>query len=115
MKIFVIGYGHSMCDKRVKRTVKALSKFSDVFYQYLDGKDDNQSCKDELRNVKLLPIKYPGKSQNVFHWVMKWRNFDKKLWNMLQKAKVDCVYFHQIPFTLEKIFIKAKKQKLRII
>jgi len=43
VKIFIIGYMHPKYDKRVFRTVKALSKDNEVIYQYWTDKEEIES------------------------------------------------------------------------
>ncbi len=117
MKILVVGYEHPMCDKRTKRSVKALSKvFSEVYYQFMVRRQDSFSCSKEFGdNVRLISTYHPGKSKDPIRWLIKWKKFDRKLWNMIDKISPDYVYFHNIPFTIEKLFKLSKSRGIGLI
>ncbi len=116
LKSFVIGYEHPICDKRTLRSVLALSKLGEVHYQYLDVKSVNINCIEKLpANVILLPMKKAEHSTNVIHWYRKWRKFDKKLLEQLNKIKPNLVYFHAMPLTLTYLFKKAKTLNATVV
>jgi len=52
-KVLIIGYMHSKYDKRVYRTVQALSKYAKVIYQYVVKEKESEY---EEGNVRYVPI-----------------------------------------------------------
>ncbi|MBM7560330.1 hypothetical protein JOC61_002143, partial [Marinitoga litoralis] len=53
MKILIIGYMHPKYDKRVFRTVKALSKENEIIYQYITPGIEKEYTE---KNIKYIPI-----------------------------------------------------------
>jgi hypothetical protein len=52
-KVLIIGYMHLKYDKRVYRTVQALSKYAKVIYQYVMKEKESEY---EEGNVRYVPI-----------------------------------------------------------
>lgn len=109
MKVLVIGYNHTMNDKRVLRTVKAFKKIGKVFYQYSGSKFI------DLDNVEPFPLEKP-KSANKFKRIVQRRNFDKAILKLTKELDYDVAYFHSFSASLPiKIFKEIKNQGKKLI
>ena len=113
-KILIVGYYHSKHDKRVFRTVKALSKKSIVSYQYLSDKDSEVYYEN---NIKYIPISFNiTPSENILKKAMKRIRFDKKILKMIESEDFDILYMHHfLPIFPLKPFKIAKKRRKKII
>jgi len=82
LKILVIGYLHKKYDKRVFRTVCALSKKHEIVYQYRSEKIEESYMED---NIKFLPIYYiRDKKTPPLKELLKRRGFDSKIMNIIK-------------------------------
>lgn len=113
-KILIIGYYHSKNDKRVFRTVKALSKKCQVSYQYLSNEESKIYSEN---NVRYIPVSFNIKpSENILKKALKRLNFDKKILNIIQNEDFDILYMHHfLPIFPLKPFKMAKKRKKKIV
>ncbi|WGS66038.1 glycosyltransferase family protein [Marinitoga aeolica] len=114
MTILIIGYMHPKYDKRVLRTVKALSKENKVIYQYWTNNDETEY---EESNVTYIPIKYTKNIQaNPMIKLKNRRKLDKKIVNMIKNYDYDILYMHHFLASrpLEPFKI-AKKRNKKII
>ncbi len=92
MKILVVGYMHPKYDKRVFRTVKALSKNNEVIYQYWT----NQHEKGYIEgNIKYIPIYYVKNTHdNPMKKLRRRRSLDKDIKDIVKNEKYDVLYMH---------------------
>ena len=113
-KILIIGYYHLKKDKRVFRTVKALSKKCQVSYQYLSNEDNKISFEN---NTKYIPIFLNiNPSENIFKKAIKRIKFDKKILKIIKNEDFDILYMHHFlpTFPLKPFKFVKKKQKIII-
>ncbi|PLV59320.1 glycosyltransferase [Thermotoga sp. KOL6] len=112
MKVLIIGYTHSKNDKRVFRTVQALSKRCRVIYQYLTEKKEHPI---EEGNIEYLPVCYI-REENLLKKFFKRRNFDKMICKLVAEEDYDILYMHHFPATKPiEPFKIAKKRGKKII
>ncbi|KLO21172.1 glycosyltransferase [Marinitoga sp. 1155] len=114
MTILIIGYMHPKYDKRVYRTVKALSKENKVIYQYWTDKDEEEYIEE---NIKYLPIKYKKNIQaSPIIKLKNRRKLDKKILKIIQAYDYDILYMHHFFASMPiEPFRIAKKRKKKII
>ena len=113
-KILIIGYYHSKKDKRVFRTVKALSKKCQVSYQYLSNEDNKISFEN---NTKYIPVFFnTNPSENIFKKAIKRIKFDKKILKIIKNEDFDILYMHHfLPIFPLKPFKIARKREKKIV
>ncbi len=91
-KVLVIGYMHPKYDKRVFRTVQALSKYAKVIYQYLSDKSEREH---EEGNVRYVPIQWAENiNANAIAKLWKRRTLDKKIMGLIKNTEFDILYMH---------------------
>ncbi len=115
MKILIIGYMHQKYDKRVYRTVKALSKEHEIIYQYwTKNSKEKEHIEDNVvfkpvyyvKNLKISPVK------KIFNRI----NLDKKIIQMIKIYDYDILYMHSFLTSKPvKAFKIAKNRKKKII
>ena len=114
MKILIIGYMHPKYDKRVFRTVKALSKQYKVIYQYWVS---DFELPYEENNIEYKPIEY--KKNTKASPIIKLKNrikLNKKIINMIKSYDYDILYMHHfLASSPIKPFKIAKKQNKKVI
>lgn len=92
LKILIIGYMHPKNDKRVFRTVKALSKDNEVIYQYWADKSEEKYSDG---NIQYVPIYYVKNIQdNPMRKLRRRRDLDKKILDIVKKEDYDLLYMH---------------------
>ncbi|WP_448377126.1 glycosyltransferase [Fervidobacterium sp.] len=112
MKVLVIGYMHQKDDKRVFRTVKALSTKAEVIYQYF-SKDETEPYKDG--NILYYPLKKETR-KGILKKMMSRYKFDSSIVKLIEKEEYDILYLHGFPFTKPLAGFKiAKKRGKKII
>lgn len=114
LKILVIGYLHKKYDKRVFRTVDALSKNHEVIYQYCSEKIEEPYFED---NINFVPVHYVrDKDTPPLKELLKRRSFDSEILNMIKSEDFDVLYLHHFLATkpLEPFKI-AKKLGKKIV
>lgn len=113
MKIFIIGYMHPKYDKRVFRTVKALSKDNEVIYQYWTDKEEIESKEG---NIFYKPIKYEKNVKaNPILKLMRRRKLDKKIVEMIKNYDYDIVYFHHFLASRPLAPFKVAKKRDKVV
>lgn len=113
-KILIIGCMHPKYDKRVFRTVKALSKNNKIIYQYVTYNNEKEY---EEGNIIYKPTPYTKNLKaNILIKLKNRRGFDKKIMNMVQNYDYDILYMHHFLASrpLEP-FQVAKKRSKKII
>lgn len=108
MKIAVVGFLHPREDKRVMRTVRALSNLGEVTYLYWTEKKEN-SCSSN--GVKYIPFLH--KIQRG-HPLREWNSRKKheyEIINYLTNHEFDVVYIHHYATTQTLAPYKALKKK----
>ena len=113
-KILIIGYYHSKNDKRVFRTVKALSEKSQVAYQYLSSEDSEIYFEN---NIKYIPIRFNiNLSDNSLKKAIKRIKSDRKILKIIKNEDFDILYMHHfLPIFPLKPFKIAKKKGKEIV
>ncbi|ACM22227.1 Putative uncharacterized protein [Thermotoga neapolitana DSM 4359] len=112
VKILVIGYMHSRDDKRVFRTVRALSKRWKVIYQYRTKESESGF---EERGIEYIPLKCEN-TGSVLRKLSERRIFDEKICHLVEREDYDVLYLHHFPATKPlKPFLITKKQGKKII
>lgn len=107
--ILVIGYMHTKEDKRVYRTVKALSNYSKVIYQYLTEVPEKVYEED---NVTYLPIYWrENKNATLMAKLFKRRKLDHKILNLIEQQDFDVLYMHHFLPTIPILPFKIAKQR----
>lgn len=113
MKILIIGYMHPKYDKRVFRTVKALSKDNEIMYQYWTDKEET-----EYKEGKIFykPIKYKKniKANSIIKLIRR-RKLDKKIVEMIKKYDYDIVYFHHFLASRPIAPFKVAKKRNKVV
>ncbi|MCX7654208.1 MAG: glycosyl transferase family 1 [Fervidobacterium sp.] len=90
--VLIVGYMHSKYDKRVFRTVQALSKYTKVVYQYITEDYEKPS---EIDNVFYYPIRW--KEQTGISQVKKFfqrRKLDDQIIKLIFSTNFDILYLH---------------------
>jgi len=110
----IIGYTHDKYDKRVFRTVQALSKVSKVIYQYLTYTDEPPY---EEGNVRYLPTKcVDSREGNPLKKLFDRRPLDKEIYRLIATEEYDVLYMHHFLATIPlKPFEIAKKRGKKIV
>ncbi|RLL85279.1 glycosyltransferase [Petrotoga sp. Shatin.DS.tank11.9.2.9.3] len=111
MRILIIGYMHPKFDKRVYRTVRSLSKFHEIIYQYWTDKDEKEYIDG---NIKYMPIKYTkGTKGNPLKKLINRRPLDKKICDLVTNENYDILYMHHFLASrpLEPFKIAKKRNK----
>ncbi|AGL49534.1 glycosyl transferase family 1 [Thermotoga maritima MSB8] len=112
MKVLVIGYMHPRNDKRVFRTVQALSKRSEVIYQYWTEKEE---LPFKENNIRYIPVKCSNRG-NIFQKAVKRKQVDEKIRHLVETEDYDILYMHHFPATKPlKPFVVAKKRGKKIV
>lgn len=115
MKSLIIGFMHKKTSKRVLRTVKAISKFSDKV-EYLfwsDSHSDNKS--KQIGNIKYVPFYCPANSFGSLQKMKFRKNYEKQMLNYLDRKVYDLVYFHHYPSIYVSDFFKLFLNRAKII
>jgi glycosyltransferase involved in cell wall biosynthesis len=113
-KILIIGCMHPKYDKRVFRTVKALSKNNQIIYQYVTYNDEKEY---EEGNILYKTTPYTKNLKaNILIKLKNRRGLDKKIVYMVQNYDYDILYMHHFLASrpLEPFRI-AKKRNKKII
>ena len=113
MKVTILGYNHSVNDKRVLRTVRAISKECEVVYiyrRYPHLLDEERKLEKELINVKFVPIEKKGRGG------LSRLLFDKENVSAVLDNDTDIWYFHRVPYLFPLLLFKeGRKRGKRII
>lgn len=113
MKILVIGYMHPKNDKRVFRTVRALSERCEVIYQYWTDKDEKEYVDG---NVRYMPVKYTKNTKgNYIVEYMRRIKFDRLILDMIENFEYDVVYFHHFLASLPVEAFEVAKRRGKMI
>ena len=117
MRILVIGYMHAKFDKRVYKTVEALSKRHEVIYQYWTDRNEEQAQFEEKTNIKYVPVIYTkGTQGNPLKKLMNRRRLDKRISQLIEQEEYDILYMHHFLASRPlKPFKIAKTKKKKII
>ncbi|APT76117.1 hypothetical protein LN42_06775 [Marinitoga sp. 1137] len=116
-QIIVVGYMHKFKDKRVWKTVEILSKEFFVHYVFWEDKPFKY---EEIKNVKLYPLKYNYDKNNqikdIFNRIEYEKNICKTVKRIFTKNNIKYLYIHHFgyfkPFCLYKI---AKAKNIKVI
>ncbi|KAF2961775.1 glycosyl transferase family 1 [Fervidobacterium sp. 2310opik-2] len=113
-KVLIVGYYHPKNDKRVFRTVEALSKVCNVSYQYIS---DNENDIHVKNNIKFIPILFRINAQdNVLKKALKRIKFDLKVLKVIESEDYDILYMHHfLPMFPLKPFKSAKSKKKMVV
>ncbi len=114
MKILIIGYMHLKYDKRVFRTVEALSKNNKLIYQY---RVDRYEEEYKQGNVTYKPIlcTYDPKDSYLKEFIDR-KTVDKIIIDMIKNYDYDILYMHHFLATAPiKAFKIAKKRNKKVI
>lgn len=106
--ILVIGYMHTKEDKRVYRTVKALSNCSKVVYQYLTELPEKVY---EEGNIIYLPIEWKEDATSLIKLFKERRRLDSKILNLIERQDFDILYMHHFLPTMPILPFKIAKQR----
>ncbi|MEN3042703.1 MAG: glycosyl transferase family 1 [Fervidobacterium sp.] len=90
--VLIIGYMHPKYDKRVFRTVQAISKYAKVIYQYITEEYEKPNV---FNNVFYYPIQW--KEQNGISQVKKFfqrRKLDDQIIKLIFSTNFDILYLH---------------------
>ena len=113
MKVAILGYDHSVDDKRVFRTVKTLSKYHDVVYVYRQDeskKEIEEELKREYPHIEFVPIVLKERSPRGIY------TFDKENVEAVIESDADVWYLHTAPDTRPlQLFTEGKRRGKRII
>jgi len=90
-KVLIIGYLHPKYDKRVYRTVQALSKYAKVIYQYMVKEKESEY---EEGNVRYVPIEEQSEPPNILAKFQRRRKFDKQVVDLIKNTDFDVLYMH---------------------
>ncbi len=114
-KVLIVGYYHPKNDKRVFRTVEALSKICAVSYQYISD-NENEDIYVE-NNTKLIPIFFRINTQeNVLKKALKRIKFDLKVLKVIESEEYDILYMHHyLPMFPLKPFKWARLKKKIVV
>ena len=114
MTILIIGYTHDKYDKRVFRTVQALSKVGKVIYQYLTYADEPPY---EEGNVRYFPTKcVDNREGSPLKKLFDRRPLDKKIYRLIATEEYDVLYMHHFLATIPlKPFEIAKRRGKKIV
>jgi len=92
--ILIIGYMHPKYDKRVFRTVKALSKYAKVVYQYITDNDHVEKT-DSSENIIYYPIYWcEDPNTSVFKKLFQRRKLDEQIIELIESMDFDILYMH---------------------
>ncbi|QIV77658.1 glycosyltransferase family 4 protein [Fervidobacterium pennivorans] len=113
-KVLMIGYMHTKYDKRVFRTVQALSKYAKVIYQYLTDKSEHEY---EEGNVWYVPIRwYEDINANAIAKLWKRRMLDRTIMEFIKKTEFDILYMHHfLPTRPIEPFRYAKRNGRKVV
>ena len=111
LKVLVIGYMHSKYDKRVHRTVEALSRRCEVIYQYLSSEEEPS----EEESIRYIPIKHVL-DHNIVKELIKRRALDRKICHLVEYEDYDILYLHHFPTTKPaEPFKIARRRKKKVV
>jgi len=113
-KVLIIGYMHPKYDKRVYRTVQALSKYAKVIYQYVVKEKESEY---EEGNVRYVPIeKRSEPTKNILAKLQRRRKFDKQVVDLIKNTDFDILYMHHfLPSKPIEPFEYAKSIGKRVV
>ncbi|QTA38894.1 glycosyl transferase family 1 [Thermosipho ferrireducens] len=115
MTILVIGYMHPKGDKRVFRTVKALSKKAKVIYQYWTDNFFEKSKSEG--NIQYVPVySEEDVKANPLKKLVNRRTLDKQILRMISFYEYDILYMHHFLASMPvEPFKIAKKRGKKVI
>ncbi len=96
MKVLIIGYTHPKFDKRVFRTVQALSRVAQVYYQYLTYKPEESINEGNIHYIPVYKIQY---RRNIVRKYRSRRSLDKAIMNLVENSDYNLLYLHHFPAT----------------
>ena len=112
-KVLIIGYMHPKYDKRVYRTVQALSKYAKVIYQYVVKEKESEY---EEGNVRYVPIEGRSEPTNILAKFQMRRKFDKQVVDLIKNTDFDILYMHHfLPSKPIEPFEYAKSIGKRVV
>ncbi len=104
---------HPKYDKRVFRTVKALSKDNEIIYQYWTDKEETEYKEG---NILYKPIKYEKNIKaNPIIKLIRRRKLDKKITEMIESYDYDIVYFHHFLASRPIAPFKIAKKRNKVV
>jgi len=113
VKVAILGYDHPVDDKRVFRTVKAISKYHDVVYIYRQDagkKEIEEKLKREYPHVEFVPVVLKERSPEGIY------AFDKENVEAVIESDADVWYLHTAPDTRPlQLFTEGKRRGKRLI
>lgn len=109
VRVLILGYSHLKYDKRVFRTVQALSKNAEVIYQFLSISEEHPY---EDGNVNYVPL-FKRSAKSFLDKVVKRVNFDKAIEKLVTETDFDVLYLHDFPITAPLAVFKAGRKKAR--
>ncbi|MDO7975795.1 glycosyltransferase [Oceanotoga teriensis] len=113
MTFFIVGYMHPKYDKRVYRTVRALSESNKVIYQYITKEEEFEYIEG---NIKYIPIVYGKRLSSNFQEFKRRKVLDEKIFKMIEDFDYEVLYMHHfLPTKPILPFKLAKKKGKRII
>lgn len=112
MKTLVVGYNHTLKDKRVMRTVETFSKLGHVYYQFSGGIDLSAAQRNsDIQNFSLCRDEMPGTNK-----LIKRIRFDREILRLVEELDYDLAYFHSFPASQPvKIFREVKKRGKKLL
>lgn len=105
MNTLIIGYNHSLHDKRVYRTVEAFRKLGKVYYQY-----SGEISSDEVSNVVLISNRKSA-TRSTVERIRSRFNFDQRIMSLVRELDYDIAYFHGFPSTMPTRVMKEVKKR----
>ncbi len=109
VKVLILGYTHLKYDKRVFRTVQALSKYAEVIYQFLSVSKEHP-YKDG--NVNYVPL-FKRSSKNFLDKVVKRVSFDRAIEKLVTETDFDVLYLHDFSSTAPLAVFKCGRKKAK--
>jgi len=105
LNTLIIGYNHSLHDKRVYRTVETFRKLGKVHYQY-----SGEISSDKVSNVALIPNR-KSVTRSTVERIRSRFNFDKRIMSLVRELDYDIAYFHGFPSTMPTRVMKEVKKR----
>ena len=96
MKIAIVGFLHYKEDKRVMRTVKALSKLGEVTYLYWSEKKEDIYCSN---GIIYVPFFHRVQKDHPLHEWNSRKKHESEIINFLREHEFDIIYFHHFATT----------------
>ncbi|SDH78404.1 Glycosyltransferase involved in cell wall bisynthesis [Fervidobacterium changbaicum] len=111
VNVLIIGYLHDKYDKRVFRTVNALSKRAKVMYQYFS----KQPAKPYYEgNVHYYPLT-KSSERNPLKKIKSRVDFDRSIVKLIKTAEYDILYMHAFPFSMPLAAFKWAKKRNKVV